>query len=165
MSKGYVYVLSNPSMPGVYKIGRSINGGEERAKSLYTTGVPEPFSLEYEIYCNAHEEAESLAHEYLSEFRVTDSREFFRCDLDQAVMAVCRACVHEFDISVGDCLTEEAAMALSLMAYNAGLNLMDVISAAPYIKVDHIKLALLELMRKRPSMRLEFLPCVDEDVF
>lgn len=50
-SKGYVYILSNPSMPGILKIGRSINGGKGRADALYKndTGVASPFALEFEM--------------------------------------------------------------------------------------------------------------------
>ena len=41
-----VYVLTNPAMPGLVKIGRT--AGEDagaRIAQLYTTGVPVPFTL------------------------------------------------------------------------------------------------------------------------
>ena len=46
MSKGIVYVLSNPAMPDIVKIGktRDIN---QRLSSLYSTGVPLPFKCVY----------------------------------------------------------------------------------------------------------------------
>lgn len=46
MSKGYVYVLSNPCMPGIVKIGKTTRSVEDRANELYQTGVPEPFKVE-----------------------------------------------------------------------------------------------------------------------
>lgn len=43
-----VYVLTNPAMPGLVKIG--MTGGsvaDERVAQLYTSGVPFPFKLEF----------------------------------------------------------------------------------------------------------------------
>jgi len=49
MKQGYVYILTNPSMPGLVKIGRSKNGGRKRASDLYQTGVPTPFRKRSEL--------------------------------------------------------------------------------------------------------------------
>ena len=86
--QGYVYVLSNPSMPGVVKIGRSKSGGKHRAQQMYTTGVPEPFHLEFEVLVKDAEEAEAYAHEQLKDCRVNGSREFFKCEVLEAVWVV-----------------------------------------------------------------------------
>lgn len=41
---GWVYVLENESMPGVYKIGMTTSTPEKRAKDISSsTGVPTPF--------------------------------------------------------------------------------------------------------------------------
>ena len=40
----YVYLLTNPSMPGMVKIGYTAqNDAKKRIDGLYTTGVPFPF--------------------------------------------------------------------------------------------------------------------------
>lgn len=80
MSKGYIYILSNESMPDIYKIGRSIKSGRERAKQLYSgaTGVPTEFKLEFEVLCKNCVEAEMLVHERLDHIRINDNREFFK---------------------------------------------------------------------------------------
>jgi hypothetical protein len=91
VSSGYVYVLSNPSMPGLVKIGRSINGGEERAKAIYQTGVPTPFKLEFELYSTCHEHLEAIAHDRLHEHRVNQYREFFRIDVYECISALISA--------------------------------------------------------------------------
>ena len=40
MNEGIVYLLTNPAMPGMVKIGKTGPGAEARMKDLYTTGVP-----------------------------------------------------------------------------------------------------------------------------
>lgn len=81
--KGYVYVLSNPSMPGLVKIGRTVRSVEGRANELYQTGVPTPFVVEHDVLSPNCAELEALAHAAFSEFRVGDGREFFRVSADE----------------------------------------------------------------------------------
>ena len=40
---GYVYILSNPAMPGLLKIGYTERDVQERVKELSNTGIPSPF--------------------------------------------------------------------------------------------------------------------------
>ena len=47
MSEGIVYVLTNPAMPGMVKIGKTGREVEARLNDLYTTGVPLPFECAY----------------------------------------------------------------------------------------------------------------------
>jgi hypothetical protein len=72
-------------MLGLVKIGRSINGGEERAKAIYQTGVPTPFILEFELYAADHEYLEQLIHDRLNDHRVNQYREFFRVDVYECI--------------------------------------------------------------------------------
>jgi hypothetical protein len=45
--EGFVYVLSNPAMPGLLKVGSTVGPVEKRAAGLSRmTGVPEPFKIE-----------------------------------------------------------------------------------------------------------------------
>lgn len=42
--KGLVYLLTNPAMPGIVKIGLTTRGDmNQRLQELFTTGVPVPF--------------------------------------------------------------------------------------------------------------------------
>jgi len=43
--KGLVYVLTNPAMLGLVKIGQTTNEIKSRMNELNTTGVPLPFEL------------------------------------------------------------------------------------------------------------------------
>ncbi len=45
---GIVYVLTNPVMPGIVKIGMTERSDiDKRLRELYTTGVPVPFECAY----------------------------------------------------------------------------------------------------------------------
>ena len=86
MSIGYIYILSNPSMPGFLKIGFTTKDVENRAKELsVSTGVPVPFEIEYWCVTEDVEIVEKNVHEYLSKYRANEKREFFNMDCDAAV--------------------------------------------------------------------------------
>jgi hypothetical protein len=86
--KGYIYVLTNPAMPGLVKIGRSIHGGKKRAEQLDCTAVPLPFEVFFEMTFTELEEAELAIHEALANHRVNRSREFFSMPPEAAARAV-----------------------------------------------------------------------------
>jgi hypothetical protein len=95
MAKGFVYILSNPSLPGLLKIGFSRKVPDERADELYTTGVPSPFVVEFYCLTEGDMELESTVHRLLSSARHSANREFFRIDLREAVACVRGACKPE----------------------------------------------------------------------
>lgn len=88
MSKGFVYILSNPAFPSLLKIGSSAKVPTERIVELFTTGVPEPFCIEYYCLVDNCEELEAKIHSVLSRYRVRDDREFFRVDLPFAIRTI-----------------------------------------------------------------------------
>lgn len=83
MKKGIIYILTNESMPGLIKIGRTTNI-KRRLQELDTTGVPTPFKLHYAIEVENHEEREQLIHQGLSEHRIRQNREFFKFEPESA---------------------------------------------------------------------------------
>ena len=75
---GFVYIMSNKSMPGLLKIGVSDRDPEEyRVKELSNTAVPEPFKVEYYAYTENQDEVEREVHRKLDLLRNNNSREFF----------------------------------------------------------------------------------------
>lgn len=88
MSKGYVYVLSNPSMPGLVKVGWSKYSGQQRADQLYRTGTPLRFVVAFEIMSTLADDLEHATHRALSRHRVNDGREFFSCSINEAVECI-----------------------------------------------------------------------------
>lgn len=83
---GRVYVLSNKAMPGLLKIGFTMNTVEGRVKELSSaTGVPSEFFIEYQVECRDPAGVEALVHESLHNSRHNNSREFFSIYLADAV--------------------------------------------------------------------------------
>lgn len=88
MALGWIYVLSNASMPGLLKIGQSTADPEFRALELHTTGVPQPFQVEYKGLFEDFAALERRVHSALSDQREHRSREFFRMSVQAAVQRI-----------------------------------------------------------------------------
>ncbi len=82
---GYVYILTNPSMPGLVKVGKTTTTPNQRMSELHSTGVPTPFELEFSISVNDCHKAERSAHKALHYCRVSANREFFQVTAKQAI--------------------------------------------------------------------------------
>ena len=84
MTEGWVYCLSNPSMPDLVKIGMTERTPEERAKELSTTGVPTPFVIEFAKKVKNPTQKEATLHALLEKYaeRTNARREFFRTTPD-----------------------------------------------------------------------------------
>ena len=81
-----VYVLTNPAMPGIVKIGMTDkNDVQDRMKDLYTTGVPLPFECAIARQLDDVEAArlEGALHRAFGPSRVNPSREFFQIESEQ----------------------------------------------------------------------------------
>lgn len=92
--QGYVYVMVNPSLPDMVKIGMTTKDPNERAKELSTaTGVPTPFMLVfYKPFVDCYS-TEQRIHQYLEDkgYRVNNNREFFNMPTKLAIDVV-QAC-------------------------------------------------------------------------
>ncbi len=87
----WVYVLSNPSIPGQLKIGFTDFTPERRAKQLSnSTGVPTPFQVEWAFHCFNGEQLEGEVHRYLEASRIMGNREFFDITLTEAKETIIR---------------------------------------------------------------------------
>lgn len=72
-------------MPGLIKIGKTKRDSRSRARELFKTGVPTPFQVAFEVFCDDHEDVEKKVHDELTDFRVNSSREFFKYPIDKAI--------------------------------------------------------------------------------
>lgn len=79
----FIYCFENASMPGIYKIGKTIRTPEQRlseANAPNTFKPPTPYTLTMakRVRCSTTSEAD--IHKILSKFRVVSNREFFNTD-------------------------------------------------------------------------------------
>ena len=85
-SLGVVYVLTNPAMPGLVKIGyTSREEVEMRIAELYSTGVPVPFEVAIAVTVDRASEVEKALHTAFGPSRLNSKREFFTINPDQAI--------------------------------------------------------------------------------
>jgi hypothetical protein len=78
MTEGYIYCLSNASMPGLVKIGMTERTPKDRAIELFTTGVAMTFQVEFAKKVLDPKEKEDGVHDILTQYREHPKREFFR---------------------------------------------------------------------------------------
>ena len=84
---GIVYLLTNPVMPGLVKIGMTAQEDiDKRMKELYTTGVPVPFECQFACKVKTSDCAkiEKALHTAFEPQRINANREFFRIQVGQA---------------------------------------------------------------------------------
>ena len=87
MEYGIVYLLTNPVMPGLVKIGMTTREDmDARIKELYSTGVPVPFECQFACRVKKADCAkiEKALHTAFSPQRINANREFFRIQVEQA---------------------------------------------------------------------------------
>lgn len=77
---GIVYVLTNPAMPGLVKIGMTTRDNlDTRMRELYGTGVPVPFECAYacKVKTSDCSKIEKALHIAFAPNRINANREFF----------------------------------------------------------------------------------------
>lgn len=81
-----VYVLTNPAMPGLVKIGKTTQSEvEERMKQLYSTGVPIPFDCAFACRVKDASEVEKALHVAFGMTRLNPNREFFKIESERVI--------------------------------------------------------------------------------
>ena len=89
--QGYVYILINPSLKGLLKVGQTKKDPEERAKEISQgTGVPTPYIVAYKEDFNDCELAEKMIHIMLEEegYRINKNREFFEAEISDIIRKI-----------------------------------------------------------------------------
>lgn len=85
-SSQIVYVLTNPAMPGLVKIGKTTQlEVEDRMKQLFSTGVPVPFDCAFACQVRDATEVEKALHFAFGNTRINPNREFFKIEAERVV--------------------------------------------------------------------------------
>lgn len=124
-SKGYVYVMVNPAMNGVVKIGMTTKHPDERAKELSSaTGVAMPYIVIYKREFQNCALAERLVHSILEEkgCRVNNNREFFQIDPTEAINLINSIPDNEPLATINNDADEEEEENLAKSYFEAGLD-------------------------------------------
>lgn len=80
MDGGYIYILTNPSLPSLVKIGLTNRDPFRRAAELSSTGVPTPFQVSAALRVDHPRLIEGKMHHAFRSSRVQERREFFRAE-------------------------------------------------------------------------------------
>ena len=83
-----IYVMTNPAMPDLVKIGKTRIELAARQKELYTTGVPLPFDIHYAAEVDDAGFVESKLQLAFGDHRINPRREFFRIAPEKVVAAI-----------------------------------------------------------------------------
>jgi hypothetical protein len=82
---GFLYILVNPAMPNVVKVGQTERHPEVRAAELSGhSGIPTPFELVYACEVNDRVAAERAVLVALEPHRLSSDREFFTLSASEA---------------------------------------------------------------------------------
>jgi len=81
-----VYVLTNPAMPGLVKIGKTNQSEVDgRMRQLYGTGVPLPFECAFACQVADATDVEKALHFAFGHFRLNPNREFFKLEPERVI--------------------------------------------------------------------------------
>ncbi len=96
---GFIYIMSNPSFgDGRIKIGKSDRDPEEYRKyELDTTGVPEPFVVEYYAFVDNHHDVQRLIHQEFSHARPNPQREYFKVSVPEVIHRIRSKVIVKFE--------------------------------------------------------------------
>jgi hypothetical protein len=89
MDDGILYVLTNPFMPDLVKIGCTTGDVAERITNLSSaTGIPVPFQCHFAARVSNMAAKEKTLHQLFADARVNPKREFFKVDPEKVVLAI-----------------------------------------------------------------------------
>lgn len=157
MSKGYVYILSNPAMPGLIKIGRSENDPQIRAQQLYSTGVPEPFIIEFVWFTQDCVALEQEIHSEFSEKR-NRGREFFSIEPKEVIEYLLNQFLDKYELCVTTQEVESDHNYLCYVTSNFTASVDDMLGAISYLPDGAMNSAIefhLKEKAHRTSVRAE----------
>ncbi|KAA0888022.1 GIY-YIG nuclease family protein [Oryzomonas rubra] len=116
-NEGILYFLVNKAMPGLLKVGYTLNALEQRLSQLNSTGVPFPFTVGASFLVQNPKKVEQEIHAQLKQYRINDNREFFCISLQKALESVTSIVLKHVSIScdsINNQIDEASALAHDL---------------------------------------------------
>jgi hypothetical protein len=87
--EGWVYILTNEAMPGLVKIGCTMQDPAIHAEELSdSTAVPIPYVVNYKALVLDPKQIEQEVYGKLDSKRLDDKREFFKCEPFEAIRSI-----------------------------------------------------------------------------
>lgn len=121
MIRGFVYILTNDSMPGLIKVGRTTRDVDLRASELWQTGVPTRFDVFAKEATFDCVQLEAFVHAALNKHRVNKSREFFAIGPEMAKEVLVEWLAIQTEI-----LLDETEISLAVSPYEASVHRYEV---------------------------------------
>jgi hypothetical protein len=95
-----IYIFANASMPGLFKVGiTAMEILEDRARHLYTTGVPTPFAYVWHKETQFAREIENRLKKWPAARRNSEYREFYCADVPTLIRLIEE--FHEAEVASG----------------------------------------------------------------
>ena len=100
-----VYILTNPVMPDLIKIGRTTNLSDRLRSLSVHSGVPVPFEVYYACEVADGNRVEKSLHDGFGDHRINPKREFFRINPER-VLAILRL-VEQRDVTPAEDVVQD----------------------------------------------------------
>jgi len=84
-NEGIIYIISNPAMPGLVKIGKTINLENRMRQHSSSSAIPLPFRCVYAKKVKNYSQVERKLHKGLNSHRENPNREFFRISEEEVI--------------------------------------------------------------------------------
>ena len=133
-----VYVLTNPAMPGLLKIGSTTQEEvDTRMKQLYSTGVPVPFDCAFACRVPNAREVEKALHTAFRAMRINPTREFFKIE-PECVIAI----LNLLHIEPEDDITAQIERRIEAETTQADLKAAETLKQARRPRIDYLELGI-----------------------
>ena len=84
--EGFIYILNNPSLEGIVKIGATTKDPNDKCRELSSNpSIPTPFNIVYYLSSMNPFKVVGIVYEILDKYTVDKSRDFFKVDVAQTV--------------------------------------------------------------------------------
>ncbi|MDO5653697.1 MAG: GIY-YIG nuclease family protein [Brachymonas sp.] len=131
-----VYVLTNPAMPGLVKIGSTTQEEVDvRMKQLFSSGVPVPFDCVFACRVLDAMKVEKALHHAFGQMRINPTREFFRIEPERVI-----SILKLLHTEVVDDVTAQVERTIEAEATQADLQAAEHLKQARRPRMDYVQI-------------------------